>query len=387
MVEAELPDLILLDVRMPGMSGLQVLKTIRESPDLAGLPVILATAKFESQDIVDGLESGADDYITKPIDFPVLLARIEVLLRAKRATSATDETVRETTPGEVGLGMTIAGQYRLDRELGSGGVGTVYAAYDVRLRRDVAVKVLKGTFSSDPVAVQRFQREAIASCRVHHPNAVTVYEFAVTSTGLPYLVMELLQGWTLDALLDVEERLSPARCASILVPASRAIHEVHGAGMVHRDVKPANIFLETSGGQERVKVLDFGVAKLLESSAAESGLTVDGMVLGTPAYMAPERFGRAPIDARADVYSLGVILFQMLEGKRPFAPASGELLAFARMHAAAPVPSLDRSRAEAGAALETLIHDAMAKDPSRRPTAAEFAERLAGAAAPTGGAR
>jgi len=378
-------DLVVLDVMMPGMSGLQVLKVIRETPELAELPVILATARFESQDVVDGLDSGADDYITKPIDFPVLLARIEVLLRARKSPSA--QAAREPSPGSVDVGMVIAGQYRLDRELGSGNIGTVFAARDLKLCRDVAVKVLKGSVASDPQAVERFQREAVASCRVRHPNAVTVYDFAVSPSGLPYLVMELLQGWTVDALLAVEERLPPARCAGILVPVCHALQEVHSAGMVHRDLKPANLYLETVGGRETVKVLDFGIAKLVEASASEAALTIEGMVLGTPAYMAPERFGPAPVDPKADIYSLGVILYQMLEGRRPFVPTGPDLVAFAMMHATAPPPPLVAAREEAGPGLAALIEDALAKDPARRPTAAEFARRLLESVPSTGGAR
>ncbi len=376
-------DLVVLDVMMPDPSGLQVLKTIRETPDLAHLPVILATAKFESQDVVDGLESGADDYITKPIDFPVLLARIEVLLRPRRPASSETTSTREPSPGNIAVGMVVSGQYRLDRELGAGGIGAVFAAHDLKLRRDVAVKVLAGSVASDPQAVARFQREAVASCRIRHPNAVTVFDFAVSPSGLPYMVMELLQGRTLEALLAAEERLPPARCAEVLVPVCHALQEVHAAGMVHRDLKPANLFLESVDGRETVKVLDFGIAKLVEASASEASLTLEGAILGTPAYMAPERFGTTPVDPKADIYSLGVILFQMLEGRRPFSPASHDLVAYAMLHATAAPPPL--ACGQASPALAELVADALAKEPARRPTAAEFARRLSESVSPTRG--
>ena len=245
------------------------------------------------------------------------------------------------------------------------------------LAHDVAVKVLLTAARSSPDALARFQREGIAACRVKHPNAVAVTDFGVTGGGAAFLVMELLEGHSLHDEMKQVGRFAAPRCAEILTPLCAALAEAHAAGIVHRDIKPANVFLQRSPRGETVKVLDFGIAKMVDEDARAGNLTVDGGILGTPAYMAPERFRGGPIDGAADVYSVGVMLYQMLAGRLPF-PADSELMAIVMMHLHREPPPLRELDPEIPPEIERIVMSALRKDPRERPAivslAASFAE-------------
>jgi serine/threonine protein kinase len=252
----------------------------------------------------------------------------------------------------------------------------VYRARHLGLDHRVAVKVLKAGSASSPEAAERFRREGVAACRVRHPNAVTVMDFGVTAGGAPFLVMELLDGRSLDAEIARSAPIPAPRCAEIVVPLCGVLSEAHQVGILHRDVKPANIFLHRSRVGETVKVLDFGIAKLLD---AGQSLTVEGGIVGTPAYMAPERFRGAPLDGKSDVYSLGVVVYQMLAGRLPYeGEADGDLLAVAMRHLNDdPAPLLPHGVAPE---VEAVVRAALAKDPAQRLGALELGFAFARAA-------
>jgi eukaryotic-like serine/threonine-protein kinase len=212
----------------------------------------------------------------------------------------------------------------------------------------------------------------VAACRVRHPNAVTVMDFGVTAGGAPFLVMELLDGRSLDAEIARAAPIPPPRCAEILAPLCGVLAEAHQVGILHRDIKPANIFLHRSRLGETVKVLDFGIAKLLDGGHS---LTVEGGIVGTPAYMAPERFRGAALDGKSDVYSLGVLLYQMLSGRLPFTGPDADLLAVAMMHLNEEPAPLETPGVSA--AVEDVVRAALAKDPAHRPGALELGMALA----------
>src|SRR5262245_51715319 len=247
-------DLVLLDVNMPEMSGLEVLKILRQLRSATELPVIMATARSDSEDIVEALELGANDYVTKPLDFPVALARVQAQLRTKRATPVTEPAAAK----DVGRGTVLGGKYEIEAPLGSGAFGTVFKARHLDLDAPVAVKVLQASVAQKPEALARFRREGISACRVRHPNVVAATDFGVTSTGVAFLVMEFLEGHSLSEVLHQEGTLSPRRSAEILVPVCGALADAHAAGIVHRDVKPSNIFLHRTPHGEVTKILDFG---------------------------------------------------------------------------------------------------------------------------------
>jgi CheY-like chemotaxis protein len=382
LVEAQPVDLLLLDIMMPGMTGVEVLEELRKTRSAADLPIIMCTAKTESEDVVRTLELGANDYVTKPIDFPVVLARVQSQLRlkkAKRAQQAAEQAqaVERMLAGpEARPGGLLAERYRLESRIGSGAFGTVYRAIHLELDSAVAVKVLQTGVGPDADAIARFRREGISACRVRHPNAVSVLDFGVTERGTAYLVMELLEGHSMLEELLRRRTLTPARAASLLIPVCDVLAVAHNAGIIHRDIKPSNVFLQRTPVGEVVKVLDFGIAKIAGEQTLKQHLTVEGAILGTPAYMAPERFSNKPFDGKSDVYSLGVTLYQMLEGRLPFVTHGGDAMAVAMMHLNDSVPPLSAVAPPLREPLQLLIQRVMAKKPEQRPSAGELALEL-----------
>jgi CheY-like chemotaxis protein len=381
-------DLVLLDIMMPGRNGIEVLEQVRKTKSAGVLPIIMATAKTDSEDVVEALTVGANDYVTKPIDFPVVLARVQAHLRTRRMLLTRDGPMAIPTPhprgthaaagAPIGPGTIIADKYRIEAPLGSGNFGTVYRARHLDLDHGVAVKVLQSTLADDE-GLARFQREGISACRVRHPNAVAMLDFGVTPGGVAFLVMELLEGRSLLDELRDHGVLSPERCAEILIPVCDVLAESHRSGIIHRDIKPSNIFLHRTGRGEVPKVLDFGIAKMVDVAVGQN-LTMDGTVLGTPAYMAPERFRARPYDGKSDVYALGVTLYQMLAGRLPFVSEGLDPLALVWMHQSDSPPSLREGNPSVSEALEAVVMQALRKESDQRPTAEEFARNLARAA-------
>ena len=271
------------------------------------------------------------------------------------------------TPAQAIAGAVLGGRYRLDSPIGGGSFGSVFRGRDLELDRGVAVKVLGTSAGTDPVALVRFRREGALACRVLHPNVVAVLDFGITAGGVAYLVMELLEGRSLAQEIEAHAPLPARRVAEILVPVCAALAAAHAAGVVHRDVKPSNVFLHRAQGCERPTVLDFGIAKIVDDVGAQGVLTLDGALLGTPAYMAPERFRHLPCGPAADVYSLGVVTYEMLAGCLPW-PASSSLVAI--RGDADPPPPL--AVADVPPALEQIVVRTLAREPAERPTVAEF---------------
>jgi serine/threonine-protein kinase len=215
-------------------------------------------------------------------------------------------------------GRVLDAKYRIERKIGEGSMGAVWAARQVPLDRQVVVKVLHAPFVGDPEAVRRFQQEAIAAGRVGSPHIVEILDLGRTPEGAPYLAMEYLRGRELSELLREQPVLPPARAADIVCQVLRGVGAAHVQGIIHRDLKPENVFLVARpDGHELVKLVDFGLAKI-ETDAPAAQLTRTGMVLGTPHTMSPEQvMGRKDVDASADVWSAGVLLFRLLAGRYP----------------------------------------------------------------------
>jgi serine/threonine-protein kinase len=219
------------------------------------------------------------------------------------------------------LGTIVGGRYRIMGVLGEGGMGRVYTGEQQMgtSTRKVAIKTLLAQYARDPQVLARFMRECGTVSELEHPNTIKLYDFGQTPTGELYIAMELLQGESLEKTLE-RGPLSAERVDRIMQQVCGSLQEAHDKGVVHRDLKPANIYLTTRAGQEDVvKVLDFGIAKHdAEHSKQEEKLTQQGTVLGTPPYMSPEQFRGAELDARSDIYSLGVVTYEMLTGRLPF---------------------------------------------------------------------
>ena len=371
-------DLVLLDIMMPGMTGLDVLRTLRATRSSAALPVVMVTAKTDSEDMVEAFSLGANDYVTKPVDYPVALARIQTHLRTTKSMRVeAASAIEPRTPAQAVPGTVLGGRYRLDQPIGGGSFGTVFRARHLDLKRDVAVKILATSAGTDPEALARFNLEGQSACRVQHPNAVMVFDFAVNPGGVAYLVMELLEGQSLEKELEERGPLSPHRAAEIVVPVCAALAAAHAVGVLHRDIKPSNVFLHRAKHGEEAKILDFGIAKLAAEAAIGQSLTIDGSLLGTPAYMAPERFRRGPYGAPSDVYSVGAMLYEMLAGRLPFIPSTADPLAIVAMQAEEDPPPLRARRPDVPPAYEKLVLQALARNPDGRPTADQLARKLA----------
>ena len=378
-LEGQTPDLVLLDIVMPRTTGLELLGTLRQRFSPAELPVIMMSAKDQSTDVVAALGEGANDYITKPLDLPVVLARVRAQLRTKQAAARPAERAEGGLGDPVATGTLLAGRYLLEERLGAGTFGVVFRAVDQREQRRVAVKILKRILGDSTEAIERLRRESLAAGRLDHPNAVEVYELTITAEGTAFLVMEYLEGRSLDHELREHGALPARRSAEIVLPVCEVLAAAHALGIVHRDIKPANVFLQRAGSRDRVKVLDFGLAKPLGAAALADNLTLAGSILGSPAYMAPERLRNQPYDGRADTYSVGVMLYEMLTGRLPFVSTDGDPMAVVTMHLTETPRPLRELRPELPAEVEEIVLSALAKDWQHRPQAAALGRRLAAA--------
>jgi predicted Ser/Thr protein kinase len=277
------------------------------------------------------------------------------------------------------LGTILDGRYRLERFLGSGAMGTVYEATQLELGRRVAIKVLRERLPK-PSMLSRFEREALAVARLRHPNIVTVYDFAKPSErGAAYLVMEYLQGESLADALRRRQRYVAEEAVRLVEPVAWALHAAHEAGVLHRDLKPQNLFVEREGGDERLKVLDFGVVKLRGWTGGEE--TAEGELVGTPLYMAPEQAAGEQVDARADVYALAAVLYEMVTGRPPHVAASIAALITRKLTRRAPAASAVAAGVPPG--LDEVLDRALAADRrDRYATARELGAALRTALAP-----
>jgi eukaryotic-like serine/threonine-protein kinase len=261
---------------------------------------------------------------------------------------------------------TRVGPYEVVSPLGAGGMGEVFRARDTRLDRDVAIKVIRAQFVTDPDRVSRFEQEARAAARLDHPGILVVHDVGAYE-GSPYIVSELLEGESLREMLGAP--LSPKRAVDFALQIAHAISAAHEKGIIHRDLKPENVFVKKDG---RIKILDFGVAKLtqpvssgpLDTGAATAAATEPGVVLGTVGYMSPEQVQGKPLDARSDLFSLGVVLYEMLSGKLPFQRESvvETLTAILREEP----PDLAEANKNIPAALERIVLHCLEKEPGRR---------------------
>ncbi len=255
------------------------------------------------------------------------------------------------------------GQYRLRRRLGRGGMGEVWAAHHKGLRRDVAVKMLEGS-EADPIARERFEREVRATCELVHPHTVRVFDYGASDDGVLYYAMELLEGEHLGALVRRDGALSPERAVFLVEQAARALGEAHDKGIVHRDVKPENLFVSDSGGEaDFVKVIDFGIAR--DVSESGSALTRTGAIAGTASTVSPEVVAGKSAGPAADVYGLGAVLYFALTGRHPFERENREATLRAHLTERV-VPPSELATKPIPADLEAIVMRCLEKEPEAR---------------------
>ncbi|MET0626331.1 MAG: serine/threonine-protein kinase [Pyrinomonadaceae bacterium] len=287
-----------------------------------------------------------------------------------------DGEVLQESP-ESFVGRVIDGKYRVESFIAQGGMGSVYRARHILLGDDVVIKTLRSEMRNNAEWLRRFQREGKAARAFRHPNSVTVYDLSSDSAGMIYMVMEYVEGHTLDRELKRRGRFTPAEALEVLEPVADVLDAAHARGVVHRDLKPENIMLGSDGrGGTVVKVLDLGIAKLtgaadMHSTRVTTSLTMAGQILGTPYYMSPEQWGELPrdgnpeVDGRTDIYSLGVIFFELVAGRKPLGGST--LSELRQKHVASPLPSLNEVAPDVSEGFGRAVARAMAKDRADRP--------------------
>jgi serine/threonine protein kinase len=273
------------------------------------------------------------------------------------------------------INTTIDGRYLLHERIGEGGMGAVYRATHVLMNKVVAIKMINAELTHLPQIVGRFEREARSASRLSHPNCITVTDFGRTEDGNLFLVMELLEGESLQDILSREGTISPYRAIDITKQILSGLSHAHEAGIVHRDLKPSNVMIvQTKDRTDFAKVFDFGIAKIAEDSGADHKLTQQGMIVGTPAYLSPEQALGEEADNRSDLYAVGVMLFEMLTGDVPY---TGKVaMDVVTAHISADIPTLDPRR-QYPVGLRRIMEQSMAKKPGERfQTAGEFLQAM-----------
>jgi serine/threonine-protein kinase len=266
------------------------------------------------------------------------------------------------------VGTTLTGKYQILSVVGHGGMGVVYKARDELMDRLVAIKMLKAQLISDSMSVKRFHQEGKAASRINHPHVITVHEFGISPSGQPFIVMDFLEGISLAQVIKDDGQVSVERTVKILIQACDALSHAHRHGVVHRDLKPSNIVLVDYDGQKDfVKVVDFGVAKLITGANQDlQRLTQAGEVCGSPVYMSPEQCQGEELDARSDIYSMGVVIYESLTGQLPFIGQT--MVETMSKHITEKAPPFTEARSDLyiPERLESVVFKALSKDPGQR---------------------
>jgi serine/threonine protein kinase len=289
--------------------------------------------------------------------------------------------VSRRSDGDPLIGQLLSGRYKIIRKIGEGGMGIVYEAEHVVIEKRVGLKVLREDFSSRVDVVERFRQEAKSASKIGHENIIDISDFGVTQNGANYFVMELLTGHDLAEELEKKGPLSPRRTIGLALQCARALGAAHAKGIVHRDMKPENIFLvRRESGEDFVKIVDFGIAKMSDiETEGQPGrkLTKTGMIFGTPEYMSPEQAGGKKLDHRVDIYAMGIILYELLTGRVPY--VGDTFMGILTQHmfeTPAPIAVANPS-AEVPPELEHIVFKALAKNPDERyQTMDELAQAL-----------
>jgi serine/threonine-protein kinase len=288
------------------------------------------------------------------------------------------QTLRSASPASDLVGQVVADRYHVIKKLGEGGMGQVYLAEHVKMGRRSAIKVMNSSMVHDPDAVARFNREASNASRITHPNVCAIYDFGETPDGLIYLAMEFIEGEPLTDLLERDGALPVRRAVGIFTQVADALQAAHDLGIVHRDLKPDNIMLAQKKGGDQVKVVDFGIAKAVGGDESGQKVTKTGLVVGTPEFMSPEQLSGDKLDGRSDLYSLGLVFYQMLAGKLPFEATTVQETMIKRLTDEPTKLAESRPDLTFPAGLQAVLDTALTRTPADRyQTVAKFADDVA----------
>ena len=351
-------DIVLLDHHLGTYTGLQLLQVFRKDP--AFPPIIFLTAHGDERLAAAAIKNGADDYIPKgKLSNSLLITTIRESLRASLMTPPRINRFDATGSGDAVTGIRVKG-YRILKKLSTSAGSAVYLAHSELRKEDVVVKVLYGTFelSDEHEALERFLIEFQSITAVTHPNIVNIYDVGVADDHA-FIAMEYIEGGSLRDRLAAEGATDPQEALDIALHIADALAAIHQVGILHRDLKPGNVMFRARGGPPCI--IDFGLAKHVQ---IVQEITLPGKIYGTPYYMSPEQGQGNEVDERSDFYSLGVLLFELLTGRKPY--VAGTPIALLYKHSHAPIPKLDQSLL----LYQPLIDRLLAKDPVHRPTSA-----------------
>ena len=367
---ADAPDVVLLDLNMPGRASLPAIPELLEAAP--GSAVVVMTQHDEPEFARVALSGGASGFVLKEAAHSELVDAVRAAVAGRTYLNPSLGARLAAVPApahdeELAVGSTFAG-HRIDSVAGRGGMGVVYRATDITLDRPVALKLLSPSLARDRVFRARFERECRLAASLDHPNVVQIFH-AGAERGALYLTMRYIEGTDLRALLAEEGRLEPARAVGIVAQVAEALTAAHRHGLVHRDVKPANVLIATREGREHAFLTDFGITM---DRAHGTDLTNTGFAVGTADYMSPEQARGVGVDARADVYALGCVLYRALTGEVVYDKDSDVEKMWAHIHE--PPPALLDVRPELPASLGDAVERALAKLPAdRQQSAGELA--------------
>jgi serine/threonine-protein kinase len=358
------PSVVILDWGLEGLSGLEVCRLFRATPHGATAYVLMLTGRQHKTDLIEALEAGADDFLSKPFH-----AR-ELQLRLAKGIALREASVAKVRAAEVALpptGTIIGGKYRLERRIAEGGMATVWLGVHLSLGVNVAIKFMNPDLA-ETADYASFEREARALAQLRNEHIVRVYDHGLDSAGLPYLVMEYLGGESLASRINRNGALAPSEVVSIVEQIAKALGEGHARGIVHRDVKPENVLVVEDAEPHdgvRVKLIDFGLARPGPLAAAKQSPENGAMLAGTPCFMSPEHLrGEAAPDARLDLWSLAVTTFCAMTGKLPFDGDSLAAIYLAICERDPPLPSAIAPDVPTG--FDTWFVRACAREPDAR---------------------
>lgn len=361
-------DLAILDWELPDLHGIEILKRFRAGGGTT--PVLMLTSRNSVDDKEAGLDSGANDYLTKPFHMKELSARIRAVLRNQSVSAPAPKALGEGNEeilkrGDI-LGTQLASRYEFLEVLGEGGVAVVFKARHPHLRKFVAVKMLHASEMNEKT-IARFEREAQAISSIDHPNIISVYDFGITERNQPFMVMEFIEGKSLETVIQEVDFLPMRRALDILIPVGEGLAHAHESGILHRDIKPDNIMLKQVGRTEVPKILDFGLAKLTgpESEKAVK-LTQTQHISGSPPYMSPEQVLGGELDERSDIYSFGCVLFEAVSGYPPHLGKTAMEVLVKQVEQSPMTLQQARPDVSFPAELQQIISTAIEKDPNNR---------------------
>lgn len=328
------PDMAILDVNMgEGMNGFETCGRLREDPYGMSIPILFLTGMGKEEDMLQGFQQGADDYIRKPFNVTELLARVTAQLARLKRQSGRFAQLGEQ---QFRVGTIIQGnqdRYKISSRISCGGMGVIFRGYRLSDHLQVAIKTLNSTFLEDRKDIQRFLREAEATVRINHPNLASGLEVVRTQSHC-FFVMKYVEGRSLAQLLDERDHLPQEEALKIVIQIATGLQHLHELGLVHRDVKPGNILVTEQG---KAVLVDMGLTK---PTRAEADLTTEGVILGTPYYLSPEQAMGENLDIRSDIYSLGATFYHAVTGTVPFRGSSTIAIINARFMRDPEMPSL-----------------------------------------------